>query len=133
MSQDSNILDAVVKSLESRLEESEKRISSLAGELTEWRNRAHAHCPTCRTRSLKEQRKHREKPFGELTLPEATMMCLSEYDYPISVRTLREKLEETGYPKEKLGRYGNYLHTVICRLIEAEKVQRLEGDEIIAI
>lgn len=132
MSNDSNVLDAVVKSLESRLEESEKRINSLAGELTEWRKKAHAHCPSCGTRSIKPKKYH-AKSFNELPLAEAALMCLIDFDHPVSVRTLRMKLEELGYPRLKLGRYGNYLHTVVCRLIEAGKVQRLEGDEIVAI
>jgi hypothetical protein len=132
MSYDSNVLDAVVRSLEIRLEESEHRLSSLSDEITQWRRQAHAHCPSCGSRSL-QARKPTEKLFGELALPEAAMLCLSEYDYPISGRTLRLKLEEMGYPKKKLGQYGNYLHTVICRLVEAKKIQRLEGDEIIAI
>ena len=132
MSQDSNVLDAVVKSLEYRLGESELRITSLADEFREWRSRAHAHCPSCGTRSLRE-RKHREKPFSEMPLTEAVMICLSEYDYPINARTLRLKLQERGYSKQKLGHYGNYLHTVICRLIEAGRMKRLEGDEIVAI
>lgn len=129
---ETRILEAVVKSLEARLQENEHRLTSLVGELKEWQGRAHAHCPSCGTRSLKAKTR-REKPFGARHLPEAVMMCLSEYDYPINARTLRLKLEESGYPKEKLGRYGNYLHTVICRLVEAGKIQRLEGDEIIAI
>ena len=132
MSQDSNILDAVVKSLEYRLGESELKIMSLADELREWRSRAHAHCPSCGTRSLKD-RPHRQKHFGELALPEAVTICLAEYDYPINARTLRLKLQEKGYPKHKLGHYGNYLHTVIGRLIGAGRIKRLEGDEIVSI
>ena len=120
MSHDSNILDDVVKSMEARLQENEQRISYLADELTQWQRRAHAHCPSCGARSL-QARKPKERLFSELALPEAAIICLSEYDYPISGRTLRLKLEEMGYPKEKLGRYGNYLHTVICRLVDAGK------------
>jgi hypothetical protein len=56
---------------------------------------------------------------------------LADYTYPISCRTLRLELEKRGYPKTKLGRYGNYLHTVVWRLKDAGKIQRLEGDEII--
>lgn len=132
MSHDSNVLDAVVRSMEVRLQESEHRLSSLSDELDQWRRHSHAHCPSCGTRSL-QAKKPRERPFGELALPEAVRVCLSGYDYPISGRTLRLKLEEMGYPKEKLGRYGNYLHTVICRMVVAGKIQRLEGDEIVAI
>jgi hypothetical protein len=42
-------------------------------------------------------------------------------------------MEERGYPKEKLGRYANRLHTVISRLIHSGRIRREEGDEIIAI
>lgn len=132
MSHDTNVLDAVVKSLESRLDESEKRIASISDELREWKSRSHAHCSTCGHRSA-QKKKYLEKPFSDLPLSEAAFMCLVEYTHPINVRTLRMRLEERGYPTAKMGRYGNYLHTVICRLIEAGRIQRLEGDEIIAV
>ena len=129
---DMSILDTVVRELEKRLVGTESEIQKLNSQFEEWSRKAHAHCPSCGTRSLRE-RKHREKPFSELPLPEAVLICLSEYDYPINARTLRLKLEEKGYPRPKLGHYGNYLHTVICRLIEAGRMMRLEGDEIVAI
>lgn len=127
-----NLFDAVIKIIEDRVQQNEAKLSQLQEELAEWRRRAHAHCPACGTRSIRSPQR-KEKPFAELSLTEAVMMCLLEYDYPISARTLRLKLDEKGYPKPKLGRYGNYLHTVICRLIDAGKVRRVEGDEIVAI
>ena len=126
------ILETVVRELEKRLSDNESQLHQLTHQLQDWRRKAHAHCPACGNRSMRV-RAPKMTPFYDLPLPDAVMTCLIEYDYPVSPRTLRLKLEEKGYQKEKLGRYANRLHTAIWRLIEAEKIRRLEGDEIVAI
>jgi hypothetical protein len=130
MTQEIGILQTIVSDLEKRLNDQVLQLQRLNGEIRAWKDKAHAHCPACGNKSFKTRP---NVPFFDLPLSEAVMVCLSEYDYPISSRTLRLKLEEKGYPKEKLGRYGNKLHTAIWRLIESGRIQRQEGDELIAI
>jgi hypothetical protein len=129
---DMGILETVVRELEKRLVENESELHKLTNQLQDWSKKAHAHCPSCGIRSIKN-RAPRSTRFYDLPLPDAVMMCLVEYEYPVSPRILRLKLEEKGYPKDKLGRYANRLHTVIWRLIESGRIRREEGDEIIAI
>ena len=132
MGLDMGSLETVVHDLQRRLSGTESELQQLTSQLQDWRQKAHAHCPACGNRSIRA-RAPKNIPFYDLPLPEAVMVCLVEYDYPISPRTLRLKLEEKGYPKEKLGRYANRLHTVIWRLIDSQRIRREEGDEIIAI
>ena len=123
---DLDTLQTMFKVLEERLRDSENEITNL--------KRAHGHCPSCGSRSLGHI-KPKERQFSDLSLPEAVMMVLWEIDNPISVRSLKLCLLEKGYPEKQLGRYGNRLHTVVWRLSEGDRprIQRLEGDEIIAI
>jgi hypothetical protein len=130
--QDMVSLETVVRELERRLSENESELQRLESRLQDWSQKAHSHCPACGNRSLRA-RTPKNVPFYDLPLPEAVMVCLVEYDYPISPRTLRLNLEERGYPKDKLGRYANRFHTVIWRLIESGRIRREEGDEIVAI
>ena len=130
--QEMETFQTAVRDLEKRLTDNESEIQRLMTQLQEWSRKAHAHCPACGVRSVKS-RSHKRIEFPDMPLTDAAMMCLVEYDYPISPRTLRLKLEERGYPKHKLGRYANRLHTVIWRLIESGRIRREEGDEIIAI
>ncbi len=131
MLQELKVLSAMVRTLEQRLEQNETKLHTVTDELSDWKRRAHAHCPKCAGRSI-APRPHRIVSFGERPLPEAIMMCLYEYDHPIGIRTLREKLEELGYPIQKLGRYGNSLRTAVSRLAEAGKLKRWDADEISA-
>lgn len=131
MLQELEILNAMVRTLEQRLEANESRLHTVTDELSEWKRKAHTHCPKCGGRSI-EPRPHRITPFSERSLPEAILICLQGFDYPVGVRTLRDKLKELGFPDAKLGRYGNSLRTAINRLAEAGKIRRLEGDEVTA-
>ncbi|BCA55820.1 hypothetical protein W02_29600 [Nitrospira sp. KM1] len=126
-------LQETVQTLAQKLESQESEMERINNQLRDWNRKAHAHCPSCGQRSLIRSGKTRNVQFADLALPEAVMMCLFEFDYPVSPRTLRLKMEERGYPSIKLGRYANKLHTAIWRLIASGRVSREEGDEIIAI
>jgi hypothetical protein len=132
MVEDMGTLQTVVQDLEKRLSDNESEIQRLINQLQDWSRKAHDHCPACGVRSVKARAPKRAE-FYDLPLTDAAMMCLIEFDYPISPKILRLKLEEKGYPKSKLGRYANRLHTVIWRLIDSGRIRREEGDEIIAI
>ena len=121
-----------VRDLEKRLTDNESEIQRLMTQLQEWSRQAHAHCPACGVRSI-GPRSPKRIEFYDLPLPDAAMECLLEFDHPVSPKILRLKLEERGYPKHKLGRYANRLHTAIWRLIASGRIRREEGDEIIAI
>lgn len=123
---DIETFQTMFKVLEERLRDSENEIRNL--------KRSHEHCPSCGTRSHVYS-KPKEKQFYDLSLPEAVMSILWETNDPINIRTLKQRLLESGYPVNLLGRYGNRLHTVVWRLSDGERprIKRLEGDEIIAI
>lgn len=132
MENEVSVLETLVHDLEKRLSDNESDLQRLMAQVQDWSRQAHAHCPACGNRSIRARAPKRTE-FYDLPLSDAAMMCLVEYDHPISPRVLRLKLEERGYPKSKLGRYANRLHTVIWRLIESGRIRREEGDEIIAI
>lgn len=132
MGLDMGSLETVVYDLQRRLSGTESELQQLTSQLQDWRQKAHAHCPACGGRSVRSG-VPKNIQFPDLPLPKAVMFCLFEFDYPISPRKLRLKLEERGYPKDKLGRYANRLHTVISRLIDSGRIRREEGDEIIAV
>lgn len=123
---DAEKFEIVVRNLEERLRDSENEIRNL--------KRSHEHCPSC-GRLSRSHLRPKEKQFYDLSLPEAVMTVLLETNDPISIRTLKFRLLEKGYPEKQLGRYGNRLHTVVWRLSDGDmpRIQRLEGDEIIAI
>ena len=82
-------------------------------------------CPTC-----KHTYTHAD-PISHLKPSEAVVACLREFDRPIGVGVLRTKLEAKGYPMERFGRRYSYFYTILCRLIEANRVERHDGDEVL--
>lgn len=82
-------------------------------------------CPTC-------GRKVKNLTFGSLKPSEAITTVLREQDTPIGVGSLKKRLSERGYPMERFGPRHHYFYTLICRLVRAGKIQRLEGDEIMS-
>lgn len=123
---DAETFQTMFKALEERLQNSENEIRTLKSE--------HKNCPSC---GMRESRRSRfnKRPFYDLSLSEAVMSVLLEADAPLSIRTLKLRLLEKGYPEKQLGRYGNRLHTVVWRLSEGDdpQIKRLEGNELIAI
>ncbi|CUQ65660.1 hypothetical protein [Candidatus Nitrospira inopinata] len=69
-------------------------------------------------------------PIGYLRPSQAIIASLREFDRPVGVGVLRQRLESKGYPMEKFGPTKNYFYTLICRLAESGKIARLEGDEV---
>lgn len=119
-SQDVQELAATVKTLQ-------ERIDALDYELRAWQRQSHRHCPRCGKPSL-EPKKPINRPFHDLPLTDAVLAVLSEGEGRLSIRKMREILEEKGM-KQKLGRYGNSLRTSIARLVAAGRIQR-EGDTV---
>lgn len=118
--QDMQALNATVKALQERVE-------ALDYELRAWQSQAHRHCPRCGKPSL-EPKKPFNRPFYEQPLTDAVLMVLSEGEGRLSMKKLREILEEKGM-KQKLGRYANSLRTAVVRLAAAGRIQR-EGDTV---
>ena len=101
----------------------EAKLSALESQLDriQWKFR----CPTC-----KHTQSHAD-PIYNLKPSEAIVACLREFDRPIGVGVLRTKLEAKGYPMQRFGRRYSYFYTVICRLIEAKRIERHDGDEVL--
>jgi hypothetical protein len=98
----------------------EAKISALEASLDRLRWRIQ--CPTCRQTY--------DDSIANLKPSDAIVACLREFDRPIGVRVLRNKLEAKGYPMGRLGPQFRYFYTLICRLVGAGRVERIDGDEI---
>lgn len=97
----------------------EAKLSALEASLD--RIRWRMQCPTC---------KHAyDDSIAHLKPSDAIVACLREFDRPIGVRTLRNKLEAKGYPMDRFGRQYRYFYTLLCRL-DGSKIERLDGDEV---
>ena len=79
-------------------------------------------CPTCRHTYTDS--------ITQLKPPDAIISCLREFDRPVGVRYLRGKLEAKGYPMQRFGHRCSYFYTIICRLVETDRIERLDGDEV---
>lgn len=95
----------------------EAKISALEASLDRLRRRLQ--CPTCRGTY--------DDSIAHLKPTDAIVACLKEFDRPVGVRILRNKLESKGYPMDRFGRQCRYFYTLLCRL--ADRVER-DGDEI---
>lgn len=69
-------------------------------------------------------------PMDALRPSQAILACLREFDRPVGVGALRQRIQSKGYPMEKFGPNKNYFYTLICRLVDSQKITRLEGDEV---
>ena len=69
-------------------------------------------------------------PMDSLRPSQAILACLREFDRPVGVGALRQRIQSKGYPMEKFGPNKNYFYTLICRLVDSQKITRLEGDEV---
>ena len=81
-------------------------------------------CPTC-----KHTYSHSD-PISNMKPSDAVVTCLREFDRPVGVGILRTKLESKGYPMQRFGRRYSYFYTVLCRLVDAKRIERLDGDEV---
>lgn len=72
-------------------------------------------------------------PLSQLRPSDAILAALRNADRAVGINFLRNHLQAMGYPMDRFGRHCNYFYTLICRLIDAGKVTRLEGDEIMLV
>jgi hypothetical protein len=106
-----------VDALEVRILALELEIESMRAE------RACLRCGTSATLSTKLV------PMDSLKPSQAIIACLREFDRPVGVGTLRQRIQSKGYPMEKFGPNKNYFYTLICRLAESQKIMK-DGDEV---
>lgn len=99
----------------------EEKISALQTQLDRmsWKFQ----CPKCGSRV-------NSQAFSDIKPSEAIMTILREEDRPLGVGRVKKRLSERGYPMERFGPRHHYFYTLICRLAQSKKIQRLEGDEI---
>ena len=108
----------------SNLADLEDKLAALESHLD--RLRWKVQCPTC-----KNSYSHAD-PISYLKPSEAIVACLREFDRPIGVGLVRTKLESKGYPMQRFGKKNrySYFYTVLCRLVEAGRIERHDGDEV---
>ncbi len=82
-------------------------------------------CSRCRTTKTEKV-----VPIDCLRPSQAIVTCLREFDRPVGVGRVRQRLESSGYPMKKFGQNMNYFYTLICRLADSGKIERGDGDEI---
>lgn len=67
--------------------------------------------------------------LAKLKAPDVIIHFLKQFDAPISLKSLRNKILMEGYPLEKFGKNSVYFYVAIDRLKNRNKIEK-EGDEV---
>ena len=68
-------------------------------------------------------------PIAEMSVPQVILHFLQQYETSVHQLRLREAIERSDFPKEKLGLGGRYFYTVLSRLKDQGKIFR-DGEMI---
>jgi hypothetical protein len=69
------------------------------------------------------------KPITEMGPKEVIVHWLKRYAQPVTVKVLRDSIEESGYPLNNFGRAFSYYYTLLKRMEQSGEVIR-SGDKI---
>ena len=69
------------------------------------------------------------KSIEEMSAPEAVLFALSQFEGPVSLQKVRERLALAEFPMERFGKNCSHFYVVIRRLARQGKIHK-NGDEV---